>query len=259
VLVNLAGNAVKFTERGSVDVEVEAIPLEGKRWQLVFRVLDTGIGMSREQLGRLFLKFTQADSSAARKYGGTGLGLAISKHLAALMDGVITAQSELGSGSVFEFRLPLETAPGPLRAGTFGPPVFSDLQPCRILLAEDNLVNVKVAVGMLSRLGCSVTVAGHGAEALEALSREVFDIVLMDCQMPEMDGFEATRIIRRQCGHDAPVIIAMTANAMEGDRERCLLAGMDDYLAKPIMLDDLASCLKRWSKRASTVEPQPVL
>jgi signal transduction histidine kinase/ligand-binding sensor domain-containing protein/CheY-like chemotaxis protein len=248
VLVNLVGNAVKFTERGSVKLTVAGRPAEQNRYTLTFSIRDTGIGVAAEQLPRLFRKFTQADSSAARKYGGTGLGLAISRRLADLMNGSIDAESTPGVGSTFRFLVTLETVAAPA-AQNGHPRVFlKAVQPMRILLAEDNPVNVKVAVGLLTRLGYSSHVAANGKEVLAAMEKEPFDIVFMDCQMPELDGFEATRQIRERLGDQRPVIIAMTANAMEGDRERCLHSGMDDYLAKPLVLSDLADCLERWTR-----------
>ena len=255
ILVNLIGNAVKFTDRGSVDVTISARPLADGKWWLAFRVRDTGIGMSPAQLARIFQKFTQADSTSARKYGGTGLGLAISKRLADLMEGAISVESAPGLGSTFEFGLPVEVAAQPSPTQT-GPPLQAPrngLAPCRVLLAEDNPVNVKVAVGLLARAGYSAQVVGNGRDAVTATAAEAFDFIFMDCQMPELDGFEATRQIRRQSGANRPVIIAMTANAMEGDRERCLQAGMDDYLAKPLVLADLTECLNRWVQSAEHV------
>jgi signal transduction histidine kinase/CheY-like chemotaxis protein/ligand-binding sensor domain-containing protein len=251
VLVNLVGNAVKFTERGAVELTILGYPEQPGRWQIQFAVRDTGIGMSKEQLGRLFQKFMQADSSSARKYGGTGLGLAISQRLAERMGGGIEATSELGAGSEFRFIVPLAAAEPAIEQRKV--PVVADRlsRKCRILLAEDNPINVKVATGMLARLGYAVKVAANGRQALTAIEREQFDLIFMDCQMPELDGFEATRAIRSQCGSSAPIIVAMTANAMEGDRERCLAAGMNDYIAKPVVLQDLAACINRWAPAAN--------
>jgi CheY-like chemotaxis protein len=233
-------------------------------------VADTGIGIAPEQLPRLFQRFTQADSSTTRRYGGTGLGLAISKRLVDLMGGEIGVHSEPGNGSTFWFLLPLRwaeplaeaprTAPRPEAAAL--PPAAARLAG-RVLLVEDNTVNQKVASHVLARMGLEVDVAQHGREAVERLCNARYDAVLMDCQMPEMDGFEATRIIRdpgsRVLEHDVPVI-AMTANAFAEDRERCLLAGMDDFLVKPVnrqvLADALAKVLGR--ARASSESEAPI-
>ena len=247
ILVNLVGNAIKFTDVGSVDLTISARPLPEGKWWLAFRIRDNGIGMSPAQLARLFQKFTQADSSSARKYGGTGLGLAICKRLADLMDGTINVQSAPGLGSTFELGLPVQLAAQPVtKVESTTPSAIGISMPCRILLAEDNPVNVRVAVGLLARAGYSAETVMNGRDAVAAATAEPFDVIFMDCQMPEMDGFEATRQIRQHSGANRPVIIAMTANAMEGDRDRCLAAGMDDYLAKPLVVADLMACLNRW-------------
>ncbi|MCW5977260.1 MAG: response regulator [Bryobacteraceae bacterium] len=255
VLVNLVGNAVKFTERGSVELALGGRRAEGGTWEVEFVVRDTGIGLAEDQIRLLFQKFSQADSSAARRYGGSGLGLAISKSLAEHMNGGIDVASELGVGSRFRFRVPLPAADAPsaTRAEP-GPETASPGPPLRILLAEDNAVNVKVAATMLQRMGHTVVPAANGRQALDAFERESFDLVLMDCQMPEMDGFEATRLLRRRCPNGGPVIVAMTANAMEGDRERCLAAGMDDYLPKPVVFEQLAACIQHWSEARAAAE-----
>jgi CheY-like chemotaxis protein len=256
VLLNLLSNAVKFTERGSVTVRVEPEPqsdlLTATEAQVRFSVADTGIGVPRENQESIFAPFEQADHSIARKYGGTGLGLAICTRLVELMGGHIRLQSEVGQGSVFQFALRFQHATE--HAGTG--PILSESAPriessidgmstglrrLRILLAEDNPVNQKVAVRLLEKAGHAVRVAGDGRAALATLEREGFDLIFMDVQMPEMDGFEAVAAIRNQektSGGHIPVI-AMTASAFEGDRERCLAAGMDGYIAKPIQRQDL--------------------
>jgi signal transduction histidine kinase/ligand-binding sensor domain-containing protein/ActR/RegA family two-component response regulator len=247
ILGNLIGNAVKFTDQGFVELAVNGVEAAGGRWELTFSVRDTGIGMTSAQLGGIFRKFTQA-GPLAEKYGGAGLGIAISRGLAESMDGRLDAESEPNKGSCFRLRLTLPQA-APVPSQPHEPPVpaeTSDTGDWRILIAEDNAVNVKVATGMLARLGYQVSVAANGREALEVLDHELFDIVLMDCQMPEMDGFEATRRIRQRYPSGGPVVIAMTANALAEDRERCLAAGMDDYIAKPFTLEDLKACLTRW-------------
>jgi signal transduction histidine kinase/ligand-binding sensor domain-containing protein/ActR/RegA family two-component response regulator len=262
ILGNLLGNAVKFTEQGFVELSVSGAEAADGRWDLTFSVRDTGIGMTAAELGRIFRKFSQA-GPLAEKYGGAGLGLAISRGLAESMDGRLDAESAPHQGSCFRLRLTLPRAvPAPSQPEH--PPDPADTGgagDCRVLIAEDNAVNVKVAAGMLARLGCQVSVAANGREALEALDREMFDVVLMDCQMPEMDGFEATRRIRQRFPSGGPVVIALTANALAEDRERCLAAGMDDYIAKPFGLEDLAACLKRWrvARRCISAQTTPQL
>ena len=257
VLINLVGNAVKFTSSGSVRVEFGCRPAANPAlatW-LQVRGSDTGIGMAPTVVASLFSPFFQGDASTTRQFGGTGLGLSICKRLIELMGGTIEVSSTPGQGSVFQFELPLAVdhslpvatarAPddAPLRAGI------------RVLLVEDNPVNQKVAAALLGKLGCQLVVAGNGAEALERLAAESFDVVLMDCQMPVMDGFEATRRLRAgDAGttmQQVPVI-AMTANAMQGDREECLACGMDDYLAKPVSNAALKQALAHWSGKTGS-------
>jgi signal transduction histidine kinase/ActR/RegA family two-component response regulator len=284
VLLNLAGNAVKFTERGTVHIEVSR--LDGA--QVKISVDDSGIGISAEQMDRLFRRFTQADSSTTRRYGGTGLGLAISKTLVELMGGTIGAQSHAGTGSTFWITLPLIAAvqtqsdtqaaklpgaprtavptlravvPEPIiaQAPATLPPGTVPVGASRVLLVEDNFVNQRVAVYMLSKLGHRVDVAKHGREAIDMLGKSAYDIVLMDCQMPEMDGFEATRVIRDRTSavldHEIPVV-AMTANAFPEDRARALACGMNDFLAKPVERAVLASMLEKWLEPVSGREPR---
>ena len=248
VLLNLLSNAVKFCERGSIGLQVVLTELRDDLATLRFEISDTGIGIAREIQPRLFQSFMQADPSTTRKYGGTGLGLAISKRLTELMGGEIGFESEKGIGSTFWFtvRMTIGEAPAPVlvRAPARS---FSDSR-AKILLAEDNPVNQKVGLMFLERLGCRADLVENGVKAVEAVSGTPYDVVFMDCQMPEMDGFEATREIRRR-NHSLgkrPVVIAMTANALAGDRERCLEAGMDDYLSKPVKLQDLERLLEKW-------------
>jgi CheY-like chemotaxis protein len=289
VLLNLVGNAVKFTVHGKVVVRVAREGEEGGNVRLRFAVTDTGIGIPSEAQKCLFQPFSQADSSITRRFGGTGLGLAISRQLVELMGGTIGVESEAGKGSTFWFtvKLPLraatlqiapgrveaegligdhkktgreshETAPGAPGGDKAGgvPPVArppEKLRTLRILLAEDNVVNQSVARLRLARMGQTVDIVADGRAALEAAQSRPYDIVLMDCQMPEMDGFEATRKLRaweqtqRAAGaNTAPLyIIAMTASAMSGDREACLAAGMDDYVSKPVHADQLAAAIAR--------------
>ena len=250
ILVNLLGNAVKFTEGGEISVHVSSRPKDGK-YELMFAVKDTGIGISNDRMSRLFQSFSQVDASTTRKYGGTGLGLAISRNLAELMGGRIWAESESGKGSVFYFTISAKASPdlspaelqGALFLPVFGQEHFAKKH-LRILLAEDNAVNQKVATRMLERLGYKADIAANGKEVLGALQSHPYDLVLMDVQMPEMDGLEATRRIRRMPGRQ-PYIIAMTAHAMKGDREECLEAGMNDYVSKPVRMEDLQAAVER--------------
>jgi signal transduction histidine kinase/ActR/RegA family two-component response regulator len=253
VLLNLAGNAVKFTEAGGVVITVNAV--ETARGLVAeFRVDDTGIGLTPEQAGRLFRSFSQADSSTTRKYGGTGLGLSISKKIVELMGGDIGVESQHGIGSTFWFRVPVTPA-APQEAPLLRLPDVnatgpSRLRGARVLLVEDNDINQIVACEMLQEAGLVVDVAEHGAAALANLEAARYDVVLMDMQMPVMDGVTATRAIRANpLLSDLPVI-AMTANAMERDRRLCLEAGMDDVVVKPIDPDALwAALLRRLGER----------
>ena len=264
ILTNLAGNAIKFTRKGTVRVQVDVQP-EEQQYVITLRVADSGIGMEPEQLARVFEKFSQADASTTRRFGGTGLGLSIARELAKRMNGDVEVSSEVGKGSLFTATLRLDSAPteaptAPEGLGTKAPGENPDpgVQPMRVLLAEDNRVNQLVAKGMLERLGHEVVVAGDGSEALELLAAGAFDVVLMDCQMPKLDGLEATAELRNREAEDEHVlVIALTANAMRGDRERCLTAGMDDYLSKPLTRRALEVTLEKWLGR-SGAEPAPV-
>ena len=252
ILSNLLDNAVKFTEEGgvkfSVSVEKESLERIGVR----FSVSDTGIGVAAEQLDRIFESFTQGDGSASRKYGGTGLGLAISKHLVELLGGHIAVESKPGEGSTFWFGVTMEKTAAPAAEETRAPVAAalfkpSDLRSVRVLIAEDNELNKKLSLRLLGKLGIEAEAVSDGRQAVEAVSKKAYDMILMDCQMPEMDGFEATAIIReRERNRRHTPICALTANAMDGDRERCLAAGMDDYLCKPIGLDQLRNVVARW-------------
>jgi signal transduction histidine kinase/DNA-binding NarL/FixJ family response regulator len=276
VLVNLVGNAVKFTDRGGeVVVRVRVASEADQAALLRFDVQDTGIGIASDVHDRLFQPFSQADGSTSRKYGGTGLGLTISKRLVELMHGQIGVDSTIGWGSTFWFtvlfaavpRSEPELADGPRmlpdgRTGQWPPLEAAELaNTLRILVVEDNPINQQVAAGWLQRLGCRIDVAANGFEALDALHRITYSAVLMDCQMPEMDGFQATAEIRRREGSARRTpVIAMTANAMKGDRERCLAAGMDDYISKPVHIEELRAALCRALSRpdapAPGVEPE---
>jgi PAS domain S-box-containing protein len=256
VISNLAANAVKFTFAGGVSILVEAAGQEDGLVTLQFAVRDTGIGVAPEQAGNLFSPFAQADESTTRKFGGTGLGLAISKQLVELMGGHIGCESEPGRGSCFSFTALVEKRPGgavalPAATVTSVPDVSAalDKQGLRILVAEDNAVNSQVVLAILNHLGYSAETVVNGSEAVETLKAGQYDLVLMDCQMPEMDGYEATGLIRDPTtGALNPriPIVALTASAMTGDREKCIAAGMDDYLSKPIRPDSLRRILGKW-------------
>ncbi len=251
ILLNLVGNAIKFTESGHVAIQVASQGTVGTSARVQFTVTDTGIGIPREEQNRLFQEFSQLDGSPARRYAGTGLGLAICKRLVEAMGGEIGVTSEPGVGSSFHFSLPLalDTTAATLAMETLPSRVRVQGQsPIRVLVVDDNLVNQKVAKGMLERLGCCVDLAGNGSEAVEASRRTLYGVIFMDCQMPVVDGYEATRLIR--CGEHQPrrvPIIAMTANAMASDREACLASGMDDWLPKPFRAPDVARVLDRWA------------
>ncbi len=254
LLLNLITNAIKFTEKGGVTVELSSRGDTRGGIDLHCAIRDTGIGLSEEARLKLFQPFTQADCSTTRKFGGTGLGLAICRKLAELMEGEIGVTSVEGQGSTFWFRIrletPLATAPAtaPIANAEATKGEMSCRRPLRVLLVEDNRVNQKLATAQLRKLGCEIETANHGREALTAWQRGGYDLIFMDCHMPEMDGFEATREIRalEKAGALAPIrIIAMTANAMQGDREACLDAGMDDYISKPVDTVELQALLKQ--------------
>ncbi|MGE4239406.1 ATP-binding protein [Ramlibacter sp.] len=241
ILTNLLGNALKFTRSGWVGLSVRCVPNE-----LRFAVADTGIGIPPEVRSRLFQRFAQAHTSTTREFGGTGLGLAIVAELAQMMGGRIEVESEPGRGSLFTVTLPCKLADEAPAEGSLFQGLAPASGPFAILLVEDNTTNQLVAKGILATLGqTDVTVAEDGVAALEAYAKRRYDVILMDCNMPRMDGYEATRRLRASGCHAA--IIAMTANAIKGDRERCLAAGMDDYLTKPVMPKDLAKALERWT------------
>ncbi|MDH5305705.1 MAG: ATP-binding protein [Myxococcales bacterium] len=264
ILLNLIGNAVKFTEAGGVRVEVTAEACDAARCRVRFAVRDTGIGIPPEKQAEVFSSFSQADASTTRAYGGTGLGLAICRRLVQLMGGEIGLESEAGVGSTFWFSVPLER--GSSERVPSARVVRQRLAPlgARVLLVEDNRVNQQVAAAMLERIGCRFEAASNGLEALDALAASRYDLVLMDCQMPVLDGFAATAAIRRReaeaGGGERIPIVALTANAVEGDRERCVASGMDDYLSKPFRLEALHALLARWLGEPGEAQaPRPEL
>jgi signal transduction histidine kinase/CheY-like chemotaxis protein len=256
VLLNLIGNAVKFTEKGGVSVQVETFELHERSVGLRFQVSDTGIGIDPDVLSQLFQPFTQLDSSTTRLYGGTGLGLAISKQIAELFGGTIEARSRVGAGSTFTLTLtcgiPSQEDSSSSQRETSEAEAVEAPTPAlpraahRVLLVEDNPVNRQVATRMLRILGCTVDTAENGSAGVDAALRTEYDAILMDCQMPVMDGYEATARIRaaeRPGGHRAR-IVALTANALDGDRQECLAAGMDDYITKPVTLDVMRAAIE---------------
>ena len=268
ILLNLISNAVKFTNQGEVSLTITQSSESAESVTLNFAVRDTGIGLSEETQTKLFQSFVQADTSTTRRFGGTGLGLAICRKLVELMGGSIGISSSLGKGSVFWFTLPLarqKMAAG----GTVEQPVSANgnaIVPLpiniRILLAEDNQVNQFVAMKQLKKFGCRVDVVANGIQAVEAWQREKYDVIFMDCQMPEMDGYEATRKIRELeagRGGAATQIIAMTASVMQGDEEHCLAAGMDDYISKPVEMQELKTKLERAVAKAAATPLVPLL
>jgi len=290
VLTNLLGNAVKFTETGKIGVAGELIRDAADSITVRFTIHDTGPGIAREHQQRLFESFTQGDGSSTRKYGGTGLGLAISKQLVELLGGDIGLVSEPGSGSRFWFTVKFDKAvPGEVPSEPRPKPVVQSIPPIpvqapvapppppaamkrpappkapvlggnyRILLAEDNEINQRITLRLLQKIGIAADAVVNGAEAVEALEKRRYDLIFMDCMMPCVDGFEATAIIRSKEGASRHTpICALTANAMEGDRERCLAAGMDDYVSKPVALEKLQKAVNRWIFKTEESEaPEP--
>ncbi len=281
VVTNLIGNAVKFTEKGEVDVDVTQSEETDEHHVLSFTVKDTGIGIPIAAQSKLFQALMQADESTTRKYGGTGLGLAISKQLVGLMKGEISFESHPGNGARFSFTAQMKKQLGDAEAPT---PATETVKPggrsavvktrenspdcsqnratlmkrLQILVVEDHVINQAVAMGQLQKLDHKTRVVADGIEALAALEERDYDIILMDCQMPNLDGYEATKAIRKREGSGKhTVIIAMTANAMVGDREVCIAAGMDDYITKPIVVGELDLIIKKWSLQSSERETQP--
>ncbi|MBG4825293.1 response regulator [Pseudomonas aeruginosa] len=246
ILVNLLGNALKFTEEGAIHLSLEWQALDHDVLWLTCAVHDSGIGISPERLEHMFDAFQQADSSISRRYGGTGLGLAIARTLAERMGGTLQAESKEGSGSTFTLEIPLPFQQSPAhrqQAAGDAAPVAAGQE---ILLVEDNPVNQTVIEAMLRSLGYRVTLVADGIQAVRSAERQRYDAILMDCRLPVLDGYSATREIRAQENGRQVPIIALTANALQGDRENCLQAGMNDYLAKPFKRAELQRILQRW-------------
>jgi signal transduction histidine kinase/CheY-like chemotaxis protein len=251
VLLNLVGNALKFTSEGRVAIQVSREAGDADPPRIRFEVQDSGPGIPEEIQSRLFEEFTQADASTTRRFGGTGLGLAISKRLTELMGGEIGLRSRPGAGSTFWFTLPLPLAKSEWVEAAASQPASRSTEPLglRVLVAEDNAVNQRLALALLRKLGCRADAVANGREAVEAVARAPYDVVLMDCQMPEMDGYEATREIRRREGEGRRIpIVALTANALRGDRDRCLEAGMQDHIAKPVRIEELRGALEPFAR-----------
>ncbi|WP_194790973.1 response regulator [Pseudomonas sp. UFMG81] len=247
ILLNLVGNALKFTERGEVAVEARWQVLDTQLLWLTCTVRDTGIGIDSNRLETMFVAFQQADSSISRRYGGTGLGLSIARTLAERMGGQLRGESREGLGSTFTLEMPLALANAPAGFDSgCALPALAGSAGERILLVEDNPVNQSVIEAMLRSLGFEVGLAMDGAQAVDLVEQQPFAAVLMDCRLPQMDGYEATRRIRQLPRGAGLPIIALTASALEGDRERCLAAGMNDYLSKPFKRTDLQRILRRW-------------
>ena len=277
ILVNLGGNAVKFTDKGKIAISACLESEDEQTATIRFSVNDTGIGIPANRRDILFSPFSQVDGSTTRRYGGTGLGLAISRQLAELMGGKIGLESEEGKGSTFWFTVVFEKQQAgsgseyenfannmdgdSIEGSAAKPTVYKkDKHKIRILVAEDNRVNQKVAQAMLKKMGLKADVVANGQEAVNALQTIPYDLVLMDCQMPEMDGFKATREIRWQGSkalNPCIPIIAMTASAMQGDRDKCIQAGMSDFIAKPFQNRELAKMLARWLKIAIVYNRSP--
>lgn len=286
ILINLLGNAIKFTNVGSVMLSIKSIaqsensesnisqpesasPSQFDRYKLTFSIKDTGIGIPSTRIDRLFSPFTQVDSSISREYGGTGLGLAISQRLCELMGGRIWVESQIGKGSCFSFTIPMwgseQKATSVENVGKVSPLNrqlrLAQRLPLEILVAEDNLVNQQLVKQWLKKLGYQATLVSNGQEVLEKLQQQAYDLILMDVQMPKMDGISATKqICQRWSADERPKIIAMTANAMKGDRKICLDAGMDAYLSKPVQLQDLVTaieqcCASSYSSSYSSEDP----
>ena len=252
LMLNLLHNAVKFTDSGRISLQLNLIERQAQVLRVQLRVRDTGIGIASHQLDSIFDAFTQVDGSSTRRHGGSGLGLAIVKQITDLMGGSVQVASQPGEGSTFSVELPLHEA---LAAEALPPPApqaaDADTRPLRVLVADDDRTNQMVVEAMLERLGCEVHVTGDGRAACEAEAAQTFDIVFMDCHMPVMDGYDATRAIRRDeqlRGQHTP-IVALTADSLASDRERCMSAGMDDFLTKPVSSAQLSATIERWTGR----------
>lgn len=267
ILSNLVGNAIKFTQQGNIRVDIQLLERQDGAARVRFCVRDSGIGMSQEDLSKLFQPFSQADISITRRFGGTGLGLAISQELLRMMHGEFQVESKKDQGSVFCFELTMEVASGEpcavpqkskRKAGSLGQ-ILSErgkmLSGTRILVVEDNRINQQVVKELLQLSGITVSIANNGLEALQMLNINQYDGVLMDLHMPVMDGLEATKCIRNQSGLERLPIIALSAGVMQEERNKCLVSGMNDFAVKPVVSEDLIDVLCRWVKRDVSAEP----
>lgn len=251
ILVNLIGNAIKFTDEGTVDVHISAINDPDDVQQVTFSVKDTGIGISEEALLQLFKPFTQVNSTALRKYGGTGLGLSICKKLVEMMNGKIWAESKESQGSEFIFILPLKITDANVveNQHAYNRDVFR-YRPLKILLAEDNKMNQLIAGKTFKKIGYTIDIADNGKIAVEMAGQKSYDLIFMDIQMPEMDGIQAAQLILKKYEEDAPPIIAMTANVLSEDEQKCKEAGMKDFISKPFTIERLENVIHKWAPKS---------
>ncbi len=264
ILLNLVGNSIKFTSKGGVTISCQSNKAESGKYEIQFSVKDTGIGIAPEDIDRLFQPFTQANTSTTREYGGTGLGLTICRRLIELMQGKVWIESEVDRGSTFHFTI-VAAAADPLPTHFVAPTATSttpsdgklgETLPLSILIAEDNIINQELAIAMFDRLGYTPDLVNNGLKAIAAVQAKFYDILFLDLHMPKMDGLATTKYLVQEWGklgvtYHRPKIIAMTANAMQGDREICLDAGMDDYISKPIFMDVLERAIRTWGQRSS--------
>ncbi|HZY38237.1 MAG TPA: ATP-binding protein [Mucilaginibacter sp.] len=252
ILVNLIGNAIKFTDEGIVSLHVSAAEIRDMIQLVTFKVKDTGIGISEEALSQLFKPFSQVNNTALRKYGGTGLGLSICKKLVDMMNGKIWVESKEAEGSVFSFSVPLQVSTGGVvkeeQEQVSGNENYQ-YQPIEILLAEDNKMNQMIAKKIFGKIGYAIDIADNGRSAVEMMEQKNYDLVFMDIQMPEMDGLEAASYILKKYGKSAPPIIAMTANVLSEDENKCKEAGMKDFISKPFTIERLEKVIKKWSSK----------
>ena len=254
ILINFMSNAIKFTHAGDIKLLISSVKVDAINYEVNFGIKDTGIGISEENQKKLFQAFIQADSSITRKFGGTGLGLAISAKLANAMDGKVSVESKEGVGSTFSLLLPLELAQSGLNSATnqqkskASEKLSETAMTHQILVVEDNRINQIIAENMLRKLGLSCDIAVNGLEALTAVANKKYSLIFMDMQMPVMDGISATKKIVEKYGNKRPTIVAMTANAFQKDKDRCINAGMNDFIAKPIDLAELVRVLSQYDK-----------
>jgi len=252
ILVNLIGNAIKFTDEGSVSVNVSAKELTSDTQEVTFSIKDTGIGISDEALSQLFKPFTQVNTTALRKYGGTGLGLSICKKLVELMNGKIWAESKENEGSVFSFSLPLKVirVDVPVAEENTRQAIYQ-YRPLNILLAEDNKMNQLIATKTFNKIGHNIDIADNGRIAIEMFEHKTYDLIFMDIQMPEMDGLQAASYLLSKYPGSCPPIIAMTANVLSEDEEKCRIAGMRDFISKPFTIERLEYIVNKWASLKS--------